>query len=190
MVHPRKHGPCTFKTTFDFQNFNYTWYCRVIAPEAEYQDWEEEDEEGYPVFDAAKARGIPRPSDAILINPPKGCFGNGPQPLKTKAGIFGLNTASLVTYSRIYEIVLVLSKDTRRAMAKIELDLGAVPAPIAEVKCISQELCFPKFGGVFVNPTSRLALKGTCTAECIGNEVYHWDIYRNDYPIKLNTVNN
>ena len=40
-------------------------------------------------------------------------------------------------------------------MAKIELALGEVPAPIAEIKCVNDELCFPKFGGVFVNPTSR-----------------------------------
>ena len=64
---------------------------------------------------------------------------------------------------RIYEFLLILSKDTlvgtttttRRAMAKIELALGEVPAPIAEIKCVNDELCFPKFGGVFVNPTSR-----------------------------------
>ena len=65
---------------------------------------------------------------------------------------------------RIYEFLLILSKDTiidatttqtRRAMAKIELDLGEIPAPIAEIKCVNDELCFPKFGGVFVNPTSR-----------------------------------
>ena len=73
-------------------------------------------------------------------------------------------------------------------MAKIELDLGAVPAPIAEIKCVNSELCFPTFGGVFVNPTSRLALKGACLAECIGDEAYRWDIFREEEPLKLNTV--
>ena len=107
---------------------------------------------------------------------------------KSKAGILGVNTASLVTYSRIYEILLILSKDTRRAMAKIELDLGAVPAPIAEIKCVNSELCFPTFGGVFVNPTSRLALKGACLAECIGDEAYRWDLFREEEPLNLNTV--
>ena len=136
----------------------------------------------------ADARGIPKPSDAILINPPAGCFGNGPQPLKTTVGILGINTASFITYSRIYEILLILSKDTRRAMVKIEIDLGAVPAPIAEIKCINSDLCFPKFGGVFVNPTSRLALKGNCLAECLGDEKYQWDIYRVTDPKTLNTV--
>ena len=168
------------------RNFNYTWFCRVVAPD--FEEWEEVDDDEYPVFDIAKARGVPRPSDAILINAPPGCFGQGPQPLKTSAGIFGINTASLITYSRIYEILLILSKDTRRAMVKLELDLGAVPAPIAEIKCINQELCFPRFGGVFVNPTSRLALKGTCSAECIGSEDYIWTIYRDKQPKKLKTT--
>ena len=125
-----------------------------------------------------------------MINPPRGCFGSGPQPLKTKSGIFGINTASLVTYGRVYEFLLILSKDTRRAQAKIELDLGAVPAPIAEIKCVNSELCFPRFGGVFVNPTSRLAVKGNCLAECLGDESYKWDLYRDEEPTKLNAVSN
>ena len=81
--------------------------------------------------------------------------------------VFGpeyLNNKTYFFSFRIYEFLLILSKDTiidatttqtRRAMAKIELDLGEIPAPIAEIKCVNDELCFPKFGGVFVNPTSR-----------------------------------
>ena len=99
-----------------------------------------------------------------------------------------MNTASLVTYGRIYEILLILQKDTRRAKVILELDLGAVPAPITEIKCINDELCFPRFGGVFVNPTARLALKGTCTEECKGDETYTWEIYRDKAPTKLNDV--
>lgn len=172
----------------DEKQFNYTWFCRVVSPD--FEEWKEIDKDNFPVYQAEFARGIPRPSDALLINPPPGCFGNGPQPIKSKAGILGVNTASLVTYSRIYEILLILSKDTRRAMAKIELDLGAVPAPIAEIKCVNSELCFPTFGGVFVNPTSRLALKGACLAECIGDEAYRWDLFREEEPLELNTVIN
>ena len=126
----------------------------------------------------------------MLINAPGGCFGSGPGPLKTKAKTLALNTASLITYGRIYEILLVLSKTdkdgkTRSNQAFVELELGSVPAPIVEIKCTSQELCFPKFGGVFVNPTSRLALKGTCLAECKGTEKYHWEVYQDTLDLNL-----
>ena len=140
----------------------------------------------FPKFKESDAQRIRRPGDAVLINAPPGCFGAGAGPLKTRAKTLALNTASLITYGRIYEILLVLSKTdkdgkTRRNQAFVELELGSVPAPIVEIKCTSQELCFPKFGGVFVNPTSRLALKGTCLEECKGTEVYHWDVYQDTF---------
>ena len=140
----------------------------------------------FPKFKESDAQRIRRPGDAVLINAPPGCFGSGAGPLKTRAKTLALNTASLITYGRIYEILLVLSKTdkdgkTRRNQAFVELELGSVPAPIVEIKCTSQELCFPKFGGVFVNPTSRLALKGTCLEECKGTEVYHWDVYQDTF---------
>ena len=171
--------PSKLSTDPDFpeeKQFNYTWWCRVILPEEE--EFKVLDDEGFPIFKEEDAQRIRKPGDAILINPPPGCFGAGPGPLKTKAGTLGLNTASLITYSRIYEIMLILSKDTRQAKAKIELDLGSVPAPISAIRCSHKDLCFPAFGGVFVNPTSRLAVKGACEAECDGKEKYHWSIYQ------------
>jgi hypothetical protein len=73
--------------------------------------------------------------------------------------------------------MLILSKDTRQAKAKIELDLGSIPAPISQIECASDGLCFPAFGGVWVNPTSRLALKGSCQSVCDGILTYFWTIY-------------
>ena len=141
----------------------------------------------FPKFKESDAQRIRRPGDPVLINAPPGCFGSGPGPLKTRAKTLALNTASLITYGRIYEILLVLSKmdkdgKTRKNQAFVELELGSVPAPITEIKCTSQELCFPKFGGVFVNPTSRLALKGACLSECKGTEVYHWEVFQEIIP--------
>lgn len=130
-----------------------------------------------PIYSDNDAQFIPRPGDPVLINPGRGCFGLGPGALKSRAGIIFLNTASLITYSRVYEIMLVLSKDTRTAKAKIELDLGSIPAPIAEIQCASEGLCFPAFGGVWVNPTSRLALKGSCDSVCDGTLSFYWSIY-------------
>ena len=88
-----------------------------------------------------------------------------------------MNTASLQTYSRVYEILLVLSKDTRKAKAKIELDLSSIPAAIIQIECASEGLCFPAFGGIWVNPTSRLALKATCLSACDGAMSYYWLLY-------------
>lgn len=41
--------------------------------------------------------------------------------------------------------MLVLEKDTRRARAKIEVEMLSVPAPIVEIACVST--CYPTFGG-------------------------------------------
>ena len=94
--------------------------------------------------------------------------------MKTKSGTLALETDSFITYSKVFEILLIISKDTRRAKAKIEVEMLSVPAPIVEIVCAS--LCFPTFGGVFVNPTSRLAVRGNCTEECDGDEGYQWDL--------------
>ena len=60
------------KNNPSFQDFNYTWFCRVVAPE--YEDWHAIDDEEFPVYDPLKARGVPRPKDAILINAPPGLY--------------------------------------------------------------------------------------------------------------------
>ena len=145
------------------------------------------DSQGFPIYSDSDAQFIPRPGDPVLINPGPGCFGLGPGPLKTQSGMIFLNTASLVTYSRVYEIMLILSKDTRQSKAKIELDLGSIPAPIAEIQCASEGLCFPAFGGVWVNPTSRLALKGDCLSVCDGTLSYYWQLY--EEPLATSNLN-
>ena len=79
--------------------------------------------------------------------------------------------------------MLVLSKDTRQAKVKIDLDLGEIPAPIASIKCSHKDLCFPTFGGVFVNPTTRLALIGSCLSDCPdGTETYLWTLSQSKIP--------
>ena len=66
-----------------------------------------------------------------------------------------LNTSSFVTYAQIYELSLIVSKDTRKGMVKMDIDLGVLPVPLLEIDCAAPGLCFPTFGGIFVNPTSR-----------------------------------
>ena len=67
-----------------------------------------------------------------------------------------LNTSSFVTYAQVYELSLIVSKDTRKGMVKMDIDLGVLPVPLLEIDCAAPGLCFPTFGGIFVNPTSRL----------------------------------
>lgn len=107
-----------------------------------------------------------------------GCFGKGAGPLKTRQGTLTVNTASFITYGQVYEFLLILSKGNRRAKAKIEVEMLSIPAPIVAIECVS--LCFPTFGGVFVNPSSRLALRGTCLEECDGDELYTWQLERTE----------
>ena len=69
----------------------------------------------YPVFDEATAQRIPEPAKPKIINPDPGCFGLGAGALKTRAGTLSLNTETLVSYDQVYEVMVVIEKDTRRA---------------------------------------------------------------------------
>ncbi len=116
-----------------------------------------------------------------------GCFGKGPGKLSTKSGMISFNTMSFIIYGRIYEIMLVLTKDTRRSKVVIELDLGQIPEPIMEVKCLTQDMCFPGTNGVWVNPTARLAVIGNCKDNCGSGVTYEWTL-TGPGNITLNTV--
>ena len=71
-----------------------------------------------------------------------------------------LNTSSFVTYAQVYELSLIVSKDSRKGMVKMDIDLGVLPVPLLDIDCAAPGLCFPTFGGIFVNPTSRSFFKG------------------------------
>lgn len=169
------------------QGLNFTWYCRVVAPEEE--QYQFLDENGFPDELKYPGKKIPLPSEANYVSPNPGCFGTGPVRFATRAGKVSINTKSFETYARVYEVMVVISKDDRKAKAKIELEVGEIPAPVSAISCISQSLCFPVFGGVFVNPTSRLAFLGKCTEFCDGDELqYEWTIKTNDPNHPLETV--
>ena len=85
--------------TFNF--FYYFRFCRVVDPPAAFEE-HEMDQDEFPIL-GSNVYGIPKPGDAVIINPQPGCFGRGPQALKSKSGYFGLDTASLVTYGRYYK---------------------------------------------------------------------------------------
>lgn len=166
---------------------NFTWYCRVVAPEKE--AYEFLDQNGFPDEKKYPGQKIPLPREPNYISPNPGCFGNGPGRLATRSGKISINTKSFETYSRVYEIMVIISKGDRRAKARVELEVGEIPAPVSAISCISQSLCFPAFEGVYVNPTSRLAFLGKCTAFCEGDDLhYEWTIKSSDPKTPLITV--
>jgi hypothetical protein len=142
-------------------------------------------DEQFPVYKKFNAQRIPKARDPMIINPLPGCLGYGPGPLKVNGPRLTLNTSSLVTYAQIYELSMILSKDTRQALVKVEIDVGVIPAPVVEIECASAGLCFPIPGAIFVNPTSRLAMRSACIEECEGGKIYYsWNIL--NLPPKLN----
>jgi len=166
-------------------NFNYTWWCRRLdGPEGPEQfNYELIDSdndkvaEEFPIFKSSELQRIPGARDPIIINPPKGCFGNGPGPMKVSGARLSLNTSSFVTYAQLYEISLVVMKDSRVSQVKIMVDIGVIPAPIIEIECATEGLCFPTFGGIFINPTSRLAMRSACIESCEGGEItFNWNL--------------
>ena len=135
------------------------------------------DEQGWPELSESRQR-IRAPGKAVPINTPAGCFGKGPGALKTSAGFLNFNTSSFISYAQSYEFTLIVEKDVRRAMVTLEIDVGSIPAPIVEAECLNADRdCFPMAGGVMVNPTSRLAVRGKCLDECEGGDLsYFWTV--------------
>ena len=167
------------------KEFNFTWWCRRLDGPDGPEEFEpmllDTDGDGvdeiFPLLTPGTQQRIPQPRDPIIINPPEGCFGDGPGPVKVVGPRLSLNTSSLVTYAQVYELSVVVQKDVRYSQVKIELDVGVIPAPIVEIECAAAGLCFPTFGGIFVNPTSRLAMRSLCTEECLGGEMtYNWKL--------------
>ena len=180
------------------KEFNYTWFCRRFEPDPE--DWIDMFEldsdydgvaEEFPLFIPSQAQRVPKPGDPVIVLPPPGCFGSGPGGISHSAAKLTLNTSSLVTYAQVYEVTMIVSKDNRIAQTNIKVDVGVIPAPVIEIGCASEGLCTPTFGGIFVNPTSRLAMRSNCLEQCDGGTItYSWNIKLDParYPFRLNVV--
>ena len=66
-----------------------------------------------PKFVPGKQQRIPRPRDPALVDPPPGCFGNGAGSLKVSGPRLWVNTSSFITYAQVYELSVIVSKDSR-----------------------------------------------------------------------------
>lgn len=155
--------------------FEYQWFCKRIDPVLEnFTDLDPLT--GWPLYVKSKAQAIPTPSKAVLF-PEPGCFGEGPGPLKSTAGHIWLNTSSFISYVQTYEITLIISKDTRKAITTLQIDVGSIPAPAVQVECLDEErMCYPFHHSRFVNPKKRLAVLGSCVDECEGSLEYWWGL--------------
>lgn len=158
------------------KNFTYEWFCRSVLPTPE--EYPFVDDNGWPIYVESQAQVIRSPGRPKAIKPPPGCFGLGPGPLKTGSGRINFNTSSFITFSRTFEFTLILSKDTRKAITTLRVEVTSFPPPITTLACLSQEqMCFPSFKGLFVNPTKRLALVGDCVDLCEGDLTYFWSVH-------------
>ena len=177
------------------KNFNFTWFCRRVQPANEsYSLVKDVDVNldgnlvSLPMFDSMSAQKIPKPRNPIIMSPPSGCYGYGAGPLRWSSPQLTVNTSCFTTYAQIYEVAMVVQKDFRWAMSTILIDVGVIPAPVADIKCASDGLCFPNPSGVMINPTSRLALTSLCKEQCDGGTLYYtWSL--NTPGLRLNTVN-
>ena len=82
----------------------------------------------------------------------------------------------------LYKILLEIRKDTRNATVSITVEIIKAIPPIMEIECADPLLCLVGEGGkLFINPTSRLAVKAQCStkgkSDC-SKMSYQWFIKR------------
>ncbi len=103
--------------SYALQVFDYQWFCRVSSTDEKYLAYDEFD---LPVFKETLVQKIRVPGEALPINPPPGCWGHGPGPLKTTSGHLRINTRSFVgpTEKKVMFSVTMTSFHVRSHMPK------------------------------------------------------------------------
>ena len=86
----------------------------------------------------------------------------------------------------IYDVTYVIRLEVRKGdrMSAKELKVSIVEGipPLMDIVCADPGLCFEDdLGNIYVNPTSRMALKTSCSFEdgsnCKPEMTYAWDVY-------------
>ncbi|CAL4110573.1 unnamed protein product, partial [Meganyctiphanes norvegica] len=169
--------PYTFSEDPDFPEekvFNYTWFCRRVDMD-----------DDFIVVDSGDPLDIRIQSDNIQDIPKPftvtqelggGCFGKGPGAMNYNKGKLNLQIASLTHYDALYEIVVMIQKDKRYALTKVQIKVLKEAPPEMSIQCADPKLCIPTFGGVYVNPSSRIALASICSDYCDPGMTYRWQI--------------
>ena len=103
-------------------------------------------------------------------------------PINESLGILTIASDQFIKFDTFYVILLEIRKDTRNTTVSITVEIIEAVPPIMEIECADQLLCLVGEGGkLFINPTSRLAVKAQCSTQ--GNSdcskmSYQWFIKR------------
>eukprot|EP00094_Tigriopus_californicus_P011733 TCALIF_11336-PA protein Name:"Similar to lov-1 Location of vulva defective 1 (Caenorhabditis elegans)" AED:0.02 eAED:0.02 QI:96/0.94/0.83/1/0.71/0.80/36/119/3138 len=111
-----------------------------------------------------------------------GCFGTGPNALATTEPILSIKSEVFISFDQTYEIRLEVRKDVRVSVTKLLVHVTEGLPPIMDIFCADPTLCFAdELGNIYVNPTTRLAIKAACSiadgSNCDGPLSYQWDVF-------------
>ncbi|XP_066983276.1 polycystin-1-like protein 2 [Macrobrachium rosenbergii] len=185
-------NPAEFSYDPDWPNlkdFDFKWYCHRISPTTEILPrdntegaWPTDGEVSKPLTSVEEIttyvfNSTTNTTEAIEEPDNGGCFGKGPGRILVEGGTLELNTVQLRKAIATYRIVVVMAKDTRKAEGSIDVELVPGSPPMVDVKCQIAKMCRFTSDGMFINPSSRLALMGSCNEDCYGSLGYSWSIY-------------
>ncbi|KAF2354580.1 PKD/REJ-like domain [Trinorchestia longiramus] len=153
---------------------NVTWFCRQLKPALETL--------------AVDAQNFPLPTATQPIPDTKtavgkkggGCFGEGPGMLSFTGVRKIFQISSFYLSEAKFEFTVVIRKDVRRAMAKLEIEVMAAPPPGVSLDCASPRLCLVQSDGKLINPSLRLSIAGSCTSYCASQHYYRWEVFKAD----------
>ncbi|XP_072050167.1 polycystin family receptor for egg jelly-like [Amphiura filiformis] len=118
----------------------------------------------------------PIPDDIDPQNPlyGTGCFRTGPGRLDYISSTYNLDTVGM-TAEVTYEIMVVITKDTRegRATLLVKIEEGDVPEP--SITCNAGTTCRHNFDVQIINPTSDFRIEVDCQDDC-DIQSYEWTL--------------
>ncbi|XP_064112518.1 uncharacterized protein LOC135219572 isoform X1 [Macrobrachium nipponense] len=154
------------------KNFNVTWWCHQLDPKNETL---QRDNLGNLM--QFNNHSIPPPLEAIKAGlTGGGCYGKGPGTINLNSGSQMFQMQSFVLAEGTFEITAQVSKDTRNSTTSLVIVVMASNPPTMSISCADADLCWPYMGALLVNPSSRLALRGKCIADCSDEMTYSWQL--------------
>ncbi|XP_069953284.1 polycystin-1-like protein 2 isoform X2 [Cherax quadricarinatus] len=151
------------------KNFTVKWWCRQIAPTME--TYQMNSTTGMTAVYNLQSVPAPRAAQNLTKG---GCFGVGAGSLQYNYGNMNLNTSSFYLHDATYEFMVWVTKDTRAANASVQVGVTLQIPPSIIIQCVDVSICYPYNGGILVNPSSRMALIGTCVSQCGKNLALQW----------------